>query len=158
MSANQQAIYPSPSLQYTPIVSRSRADSQENYLAPLDDRSINRGWRNSLLNQIQEISSESQEMDWDGDGSLPVNQYAKLLAMRFVYCLPENIAPPEITVTPSGYFAFDWMKRKNYILSVEILEKNLIYACILGDRKEYGEFPFYDEISSSFDTLLTKYF
>lgn len=117
-----------------------------------------KGWRNTLLNQIEEISEECQGVGWDGDGALSVNIYAKSLAIKFVNRLPDNITPPEITITPHGYFAFDWIKKKNYVLSVEILENVIIYAYILGDDKQDGEFPFYDEISVSLSTLLQQYF
>ncbi|MFA6058611.1 MAG: hypothetical protein WC756_10470 [Taibaiella sp.] len=158
MNAYQQTINPGLFFQHTPAISKIGTDLKDRFTPILDNLSISRGWRNSLLNQIEEISDECQNKDWDGDDALPVKQYAKFVARKFVLCLPENITPPEVTITPEGYFAFDWMKKKNHILSVEVLENILIYACILGDKKEYGEFLFYNEISKPLSTLLKEYF
>lgn len=111
-----------------------------------------------LINIQEEISRDCENVGWDDDDALPVTEHAKNAAMKFIYHLPENIVPPEITIELDGHFFFDWMKKKNHILSVGVLDNSLIYAYILGNNKQHGRLPFYDELPESLAKLLQKYF
>jgi len=131
----------------------------EFYKEDFQSLSISLGWREILKNEVLELALECSHENWDGEGALPITEYEKKVACRFIDLLPEGIEPPFITPENTGDIAFDWDIRKNMTFAVILTENNAIYAGIFDGDRRRGEIGFnYEEIPIPINDILVKFF
>lgn len=120
--------------------------------------SITLGWRQRLNDNICDIAERCFADSWDGEGALPISEYAVEAAKRFVELLPEGIMMPFITPENTDEFAFDWDIEKNMTFAVIIDGDYAFWAGIIGEEREKGKARIYGEMPDAINEILTKYF
>ena len=122
------------------------------------ENTISLGWRAVIRGELEDVAENCSSENWDGYGASPITQLNLDQARVFIKNLPEGILPPEVTPSPDGAVAFDWMKKNNHIMSISVENGRLIYAVIIGEKKNHEEIPFYEELPEEVSKLLKSYF
>ncbi len=105
---------------------------------------------NEALSELNEIALDASIDDWDGYGAKGINAESYLGAKKFINRLPLDVEIPEISVHPDGEVAFDWYKKKGFMLTISIgSDDELAYAYRFGLRKNYGKEYYGDAIPES---------
>jgi hypothetical protein len=93
----------------------------------------------SLEGRIAEAVAQASELDWDGDGGLPIASATAARARDFLTALPEWCPDPEVSPEPEGTIAFDWRPTADSALSVSISASEKIgYSWVSGGESSYG--------------------
>lgn len=110
------------------------------------DNSTTLGWRYELREEAMDIFCRCSDKDWDGYDAYPITKEALDQALMFIEALPENIIIPDIAPEPSGSLSFEWNLGKDNLFSVTLESGKIVYACIYGSNKDYGEKLFVNKI------------
>jgi hypothetical protein len=91
-----------------------------------------------------ETYRECSEINWDGEGALPVRNEAFFEALRFLENLPSTISmPTDISADSNGYITMEWRRRQGLIFNICFTGNNeIIYAGILGTSEPRGKVYF----------------
>lgn len=100
-----------------------------------------------IQEELDSISSEASDENWDGYGAAPAIPESYLEAQKFINSYPMSFPLPEVTIDPDGEFAFEWYRDNEHYFSISFsAESYLIYAGIFGINKANGKEYFEDEI------------
>ena len=116
-------------------------------------------WRDSLLDELSQISQNCETQGWDGYDGEPISTESTIRAAQLVELLPNGIQTPTVVPDPGGDISFEWDggNRKNFTLGVS--GQNLVYAGIFGgSSKTYGEERFSRVLPPAVVEILTSYF
>lgn len=87
----------------------------------------------SVLSQIQALVTERARSGWDANEAEPVSECAAIRAADFICALPEGFPLPELAPEPDGSISLDWIRSRNWILSLSIgTSDRLPYAWVEG--------------------------
>lgn len=76
--------------------------------------------RNASRTRILELQEMASKADWDGEGSVPLDQETVEHALQFADCLPAGLSDPEIDASPHGTIDFEWTLSRQIMLSVSM--------------------------------------
>lgn len=76
--------------------------------------------RNALRERILELQKMGSNVDWDGEGAVPLDQETVKHAIQFTDCLPADLSEPDIDASPHGMIDFEWTLSREIMLSVSI--------------------------------------
>ncbi len=95
---------------------------------------------NNLLKNLQKISTECSQHDWDGYGAEPVVQSTYNEAESLIHKLTLlNFPVPEIVIEPTGDIALEWYKSEKSIFVISVNGKNtIVYAGLFGPNSING--------------------
>ncbi|MDO8656642.1 MAG: hypothetical protein Q7K45_05365 [Nanoarchaeota archaeon] len=94
---------------------------------------------------------------WDGYGAAPVTQQHYKDLLQLIEWLPESIDKPEIVAHPTGELALEWFKDRRKVYTILLKDREVIYAALIGDYKNYGREALETDSSISKNILL-QYF
>jgi hypothetical protein len=105
----------------------------------------------NALAQLAAIAAESNRLDWDGHGALPVSPDALLMARRVILALPPDLDAPLIAAHPDGEVAMTWAGRRGTDFSLSIGPSGqMSYAAVFGPSVvSYGSDSFGDDLPAS---------
>ena len=86
-------------------------------LARMDKNSYERCLLKERICELRELASNE---DWDGEGAVPLNLTTVRHAVQFADCLPLNLPPPDVDVSPHGEIDFEWIFSRDAMLSVSL--------------------------------------
>jgi len=124
----------------------------------LENRSISRGWRNALRDEVQTLHEDCAVENWDGEGALPITIDVASRAKRIVDLLPEGIISPDVVSVPNGQIMLEWIGSRNIMLNVMISGEKAVYAGILGRERPSGQWTDLDNFSNPLARDLRAYF
>ena len=97
------------------------------------------GSKADAISQIWALANECAEVDWDGDGALPINQLAVFKATAFIRALPDRLPLPEFAPEPDGSISLDWIRSRNCIFSLSVgAAERLAYAWLDGTEEGHA--------------------
>lgn len=120
---------------------------------------ISFSWRDSLLDQLEEIIGSCYKAGWDGYDAEPVSTESVISALQLIEALPEHIWPPRLIPEPSGEISLEWRAGGQKHLSISVSGWALVYAGVFGGSfKQYGEERFFGHLPPTILRILTSYF
>ena len=103
------------------------------------------GEKSAAISQLHELAKECSYLNWDGEGSLPLNPQAVSITENLIRALPEGVALPEFAPEPDGSVSLDWIRSRKRLLSMSIGVRNrLAYAWRNGTDTGYAV-DYFDE-------------
>lgn len=97
----------------------------------------------SFLADLARIAKEASLPDWDGPGTVALRVDAIERAHTLSRLLPVSLPHPDMSCTPAGSLALDWMAGPKLQLSVVLSRSNRIgYAAYFSDGRTHGEHDF----------------
>jgi hypothetical protein len=121
-------------------------------------RSVFHGWRSTLQGNILQVQRECSESGWDGHGARPISISSSLAAMAVVERLPDGIQEPEVVPEPTGEIGLEWYGGKDLVFTVAVSPDRIVYAGIMGVKKQNGEERFVEEIPETVLGIVSRYF
>jgi hypothetical protein len=100
-----------------------------------------------LISTFEEAVQEALVENWDGHGARPVSPLAAQMAAAFIKLLPTAFPLPEFSVDPDGEVSLDWIRERDWLLSVSIgADGTIAYAGRFGVARQSGSEVFIDEL------------
>ena len=100
-------------------------------------RSISFGGHSSYIFEM--LFKVKREYTPEYSENAPINDSAFNGALGLAMCLPDDIATPDIYVTPSGDVMFEWFENTRRVFSIMVGSNNkLSYAGLFGSDKFHG--------------------
>jgi hypothetical protein len=125
-------------------------------------QSISPYWDERVRNgiaRINEAAGEASEPGWDGYCALPINDYSRRLAYKFIKRIPESIPLPEVVVDPDGEVSFDWYNERKESFAVSISSDGLLsFAGLFQRGNVYGSELLLDEVPKPILTYIERLF
>ena len=116
-------------------------------------------WRDSLLDEISQVSQSCDKQGWDGYDAEPISSESAIRAAQLIELLPNSIQTPNVVPEPSGDISLEWRTADQKDFSLGVSGQNLVYAGIFGgSSKAYGEERFSRGLPSTVLEILTSYF
>ena len=116
-------------------------------------------WRDSLLDEVEEIIRTCSNEGWDGYDAEPISRESGFRVAQLIELLPEGIQMPNVVAEPTGDIALEWLRGNEKHFTLSITGPQLVYAGIFGGSdKRYGEKRFLQELPSATLEILTSYF
>jgi len=116
-------------------------------------------WRDSLLDEISQISESCGQQGWDGYDAEPVTGESALRAAQLIGLLPNGIQAPTAVPEPSGDISLEWRTDNQKHFSLSVSGQSLVYAGIFGgSSRAYGEERFSCVLPPTVVEILTGYF
>ena len=116
-------------------------------------------WRDSLLDEISQISQSCEKQGWDGYDAEPISSESAMRAAQLIKLLPNSIQAPSVVPEPSGTISLEWRTDDQKDFSLGVSGQNLVYAGIFGgSSKAYGQERFSRDLPSTVLEILTSYF
>lgn len=116
-------------------------------------------WRDSLLDEISQISQSCEKQGWDGYDAEPISFESAIRAAQLTKLLPNNIQAPSVVPEPGGDISLEWRTDDQKDFSLGVSGQSLVYAGIFGgSSKAYGEERFSRDLPSTVLEILTSYF
>jgi hypothetical protein len=116
----------------------------------------------SLLSEIERVSEEASEPDWDGEGADPVGRDIVSVARKLVSLFPK-VMPPEVSATPHGEIDFDWLIRKDVMLTIAVCRHprdqgrhEIVFVANFEDVEFRGREPWCDEMPQLVDCCFER--
>lgn len=111
----------------TPAASNGQSEPAER-LAEMHDkirRNLLKSWvirrgAEQVLDELDEVRSESSSPGWNGYGALPLSPSAYIFARIFLNALPTTAPYPEVSADPDGEVALDWFFGEGKALTISI--------------------------------------
>jgi hypothetical protein len=130
----------------------TRISSQQRILASF-------AWKDSLLDEISQVSQSCEEQGWDGYDAEPISNESAIRAAQLIELLPNSIQTPNVVPEPSGHISLEWRTDDQKDFSLGVSGQNLVYAGIFGgSSKAYGEERFARVLPRTVLEILTSYF
>ena len=83
-------------------------------------------------------SHESEGVYRSEPGATPVTISTIATAYEFIRMLPSDVSKPLITLNGDGTIKFKWFKHKNWVISVDVAEKIMVYYAGLLNEKSFS--------------------
>jgi hypothetical protein len=100
-----------------------------------------------LISAFQEAVREALVENWDGHGAHSVSWAAAQAASTFIMLLPTAFPVPEFSVDPDGEVSLDWIRERDWLLSVSVGANGTIaYAGRFGLARQSGSEAFIDDL------------
>jgi hypothetical protein len=116
-------------------------------------------WRDSLLDEISQISQSCEKQGWDGYDAEPISPDSAVRTAQLINLLPNSIQTPSVVPEPSGDISLEWRADDQKNFSLGVSGQSLVYAGIFGgSTKAYGEERFSRDLPPSVLEILTSYF
>jgi hypothetical protein len=116
-------------------------------------------WRDSLLDEISQISQSCDKQGWDGYDAEPISPESVIRAAQLIELLPISIQTPDVVPEPSGDISLEWRADHQKHFSLGVSGLSIVYAGIFGgSSKAYGEERFSRDLPSTVLEILTSYF
>jgi len=97
------------------------------------------GGKATAISNLKTMAKECSTPDWDGEGTVPVNPIAVLLAENFVRALPDDLPLPEFAPEPDGSVTLDWIPSQHRLFSISVSSSDrLAYAWLDGSDKGHA--------------------
>lgn len=97
------------------------------------------GLKSQTLSELVRLFQEHQDVDWDGEGALPVSNLAAANTINFIKMLPNGYPMPEFAAETDGSVELDWIRDKHHLFSLSIGEADrLPFAWISGSDRGSG--------------------
>ena len=91
------------------------------------------GSKAAAISQLWQLANEFAEVDWDGNGALPLDHVAVHNAVAFIRALPDRVPMPEFAPEPDGSISLDWIRSRTSVFSLSIgTSHRLAYAWLDG--------------------------
>ena len=116
-------------------------------------------WRDSLLDEISQVSQSCEKQGWDGYDAEPISSESAFRAAQLIKLLPNSIQIPSVVPEPSGDISLEWRADEQKNFSLGVSGQTLVYAGIFGgSSKAYGEERFSRDLPPTVLEILTSYF
>lgn len=110
-----------------------------------------------VSDELNLISEECREANWDGYQAEPVSEDTYQLAAQFLKALPLGTSMPAIGAEPDGHLTVEWYRSPHRTLSVSISpEGEFHYASLLGASKAFGAEPFFGAVPEAIMNLIIR--
>lgn len=91
------------------------------------------GSKAAAISELWQLANEYAEVDWDGNGALPLEHMAVHNAVAFIRALPDRVPMPEFAPEPDGSISLDWIRSRTSVFSLSIgTSYRLAYAWLDG--------------------------
>jgi hypothetical protein len=115
------------------------------------------GIESTLREELGEIWEQCRDPNWDGFGSLAVNNDTLRNTYVFLESLPLGTPGPSVGAEPDGSFTLEWHRSPRRTLSVSVSpDGDLHFAAIFGPSRVYGTEAFFGEIPDNILALIRR--
>lgn len=116
------------------------------------------GFRRELCQELDNAVEEALGLIGSDEAIDPISiLISHQNAKRFIDLLPLSFSPPEISVEGDGEIAFDWIRSKDYYLSLSIGNSDYChYAAIIGPNRYHGKELIVDAFPETVIPLIHK--
>lgn len=121
-------------------------------------KTMSLGWRNSLIQDLEEIQDECSEKNWDGYQADPISPLTIAAGKEFLRLLPDHIAKPEIVPETEGEIGFLWKKGREITFLLSVNSKTIFFVEKVGSYKSHGEMKLQSSLPDKIKETLLNHF
>jgi hypothetical protein len=111
----------------------------------------------SLFDELEALSEECGQADWDGYGAVGITRETIAQAERVLRSLPLGTSRPSIGAESDGQVTLEWHAAPNRTLSVSVSsDGSLHYAALLGSARQFGTEAFVGQFPRNILALVRR--
>ena len=102
-----------------------------------------------LARDIETISNQAKEANWDGEDSLPVAPETEMVAKKLVRLFPPISRVPDVSASPNGEIDLDWAVERHVMLTVSVCpppEHYILFVANMEKSEFRGKEPWEDKL------------